>query len=60
MENYDVVMIGAGHSRLVCAAYLLKEGYRSGRRDFWNARMQLGANILKPAAVNCESPQRIG
>lgn len=28
MEEYDVVMIGAGHNSLVCAAYLLKEGYR--------------------------------
>ncbi len=27
MENYDVVIIGAGHNGLVCAAYLLKEGY---------------------------------
>jgi beta-carotene ketolase (CrtO type) len=28
METYDVVMIGAGHNGLVCAAYLLKAGYR--------------------------------
>ena len=28
MEDYDVVMIGAGHNGLVCAAYLLKAGYR--------------------------------
>jgi hypothetical protein len=28
MQEYDVVMIGAGHNRLVCAAYLLKTGYR--------------------------------
>ncbi|MEM8504443.1 MAG: NAD(P)/FAD-dependent oxidoreductase, partial [Cyanobacteria bacterium P01_D01_bin.1] len=27
MENYDVVIIGAGHNGLVCAAYLLKAGY---------------------------------
>lgn len=27
MENYDVVIVGAGHNGLVCAAYLLKEGY---------------------------------
>lgn len=27
MDNYDVVIIGAGHNGLVCAAYLLKEGY---------------------------------
>lgn len=27
MQVYDVVMIGAGHNGLVCAAYLLKEGY---------------------------------
>lgn len=27
MEAYDVVMIGAGHNGLVCAAYLLKAGY---------------------------------
>ncbi|MBF2027244.1 MAG: NAD(P)/FAD-dependent oxidoreductase [Oscillatoriales cyanobacterium C42_A2020_001] len=27
MERYDVVMIGAGHNGLVCAAYLLKAGY---------------------------------
>jgi beta-carotene ketolase (CrtO type) len=27
METYDVVMIGAGHNGLVCAAYLLKAGY---------------------------------
>ncbi|MEL6355054.1 MAG: beta-carotene ketolase CrtO [Cyanobacteria bacterium J06627_28] len=27
METYDVVIIGAGHNGLVCAAYLLKEGY---------------------------------
>ena len=26
-EAYDVVMIGAGHNGLVCAAYLLKAGY---------------------------------
>nr|RNJ68526.1 MAG: NAD(P)/FAD-dependent oxidoreductase [Leptolyngbya sp. IPPAS B-1204] len=28
MENYDVVIIGAGHNALVCAAYLLKAGYQ--------------------------------
>jgi beta-carotene ketolase (CrtO type) len=28
MEEYDVVIIGAGHNGLVCAAYLLKEGYK--------------------------------
>ena len=27
MERYDVVIIGAGHNGLVCAAYLLKAGY---------------------------------
>ena len=27
MSTYDVVIIGAGHNGLVCAAYLLKEGY---------------------------------
>ncbi|MBW4604240.1 MAG: NAD(P)/FAD-dependent oxidoreductase [Calothrix sp. FI2-JRJ7] len=27
MEAYDVVLIGAGHNALVCAAYLLKAGY---------------------------------
>ena len=27
MPTYDVVVIGAGHNGLVCAAYLLKEGY---------------------------------
>lgn len=28
MENYDVIIIGAGHNGLVCAAYLLKAGYQ--------------------------------
>ncbi|MGH2412183.1 MAG: phytoene desaturase family protein, partial [Microcystaceae cyanobacterium] len=28
MESYDVIIIGAGHNGLVCAAYLLKAGYR--------------------------------
>ncbi|XGV99942.1 MAG: beta-carotene ketolase CrtO [Leptolyngbya sp. BL-A-14] len=28
MQEYDVVIIGAGHNGLVCAAYLLKAGYR--------------------------------
>lgn len=27
MEAYDVVIVGAGHNGLVCAAYLLKAGY---------------------------------
>ena len=27
MDNPDVIMIGAGHNALVCAAYLLKAGY---------------------------------
>jgi beta-carotene ketolase (CrtO type) len=27
MEDYDVILIGAGHNALVCAAYLLKAGY---------------------------------
>lgn len=27
MEAYDVIIIGAGHNGLVCAAYLLQEGY---------------------------------
>lgn len=27
MQTYDVVIIGAGHNGLVCAAYLLKQGY---------------------------------
>lgn len=27
MEEYDVILIGAGHNALVCAAYLLKAGY---------------------------------
>ncbi|PSO90553.1 MAG: NAD(P)/FAD-dependent oxidoreductase [Cyanobacteria bacterium QS_3_48_167] len=28
MEVYDAIIIGAGHNGLVCAAYLLKAGYR--------------------------------
>lgn len=28
MQEYDVIIIGAGHNGLVCAAYLLKAGYR--------------------------------
>jgi beta-carotene ketolase (CrtO type) len=28
MQRYDFVIIGAGHNGLVCAAYLLKAGYR--------------------------------
>jgi beta-carotene ketolase (CrtO type) len=28
MDSYDVIIIGAGHNGLVCAAYLLKAGYR--------------------------------
>ena len=28
METYDVIIIGAGHNGLTCAAYLLKAGYR--------------------------------
>ncbi|KAM3110802.1 beta-carotene ketolase CrtO [Phormidesmis sp. 146-33] len=28
MESYDLIIIGAGHNALVCAAYLLKAGYR--------------------------------
>jgi len=27
VDTYDVVIIGAGHNGLVCAAYLLKAGY---------------------------------
>jgi beta-carotene ketolase (CrtO type) len=27
MENYDAIIIGAGHNGLTCAAYLLKAGY---------------------------------
>ncbi|MBD2092524.1 NAD(P)/FAD-dependent oxidoreductase [Microcoleus sp. FACHB-1515] len=27
MESYDIILIGAGHNALVCAAYLLKAGY---------------------------------
>ncbi len=27
MQTYDVILIGAGHNGLVCAAYLLKAGY---------------------------------
>lgn len=28
MENFDIIIIGAGHNGLVCAAYLLNAGYR--------------------------------
>lgn len=28
MEAYDIAMIGAGYNGLVCAAYLLKAGYK--------------------------------
>ena len=28
MEKFDVIIIGAGHNGLVCAAYLLKAGYQ--------------------------------
>lgn len=28
MQTFDVIIIGAGHNGLVCAGYLLKEGYR--------------------------------
>ncbi len=28
MQNYDVIIIGAGHNGLVCAAYLLQAGYQ--------------------------------
>lgn len=27
MQTHDVVIIGAGHNSLICAAYLLKAGY---------------------------------
>jgi beta-carotene ketolase (CrtO type) len=27
MQEYDIVIIGAGHNGLVCASYLLKAGY---------------------------------
>jgi beta-carotene ketolase (CrtO type) len=27
VQAYDIVLIGAGHNGLVCAAYLLKAGY---------------------------------
>jgi beta-carotene ketolase (CrtO type) len=27
MERHDIILIGAGHNALVCAAYLLKAGY---------------------------------
>ena len=27
-NTYDVIIIGAGHNGLVCAAYLLKAGYQ--------------------------------
>ncbi|MGF1567627.1 MAG: NAD(P)-binding protein [Nodosilinea sp.] len=27
MQTYDVILIGAGHNALICAAYLLKAGY---------------------------------
>jgi len=27
MQAYDVILIGAGHNALICAAYLLKSGY---------------------------------
>lgn len=27
MKSYDIILIGAGHNALVCAAYLLKAGY---------------------------------
>ncbi|GAB4368220.1 MAG: hypothetical protein Kow00121_07180 [Elainellaceae cyanobacterium] len=27
MQDYDVVIVGAGHNALGCAAYLLKSGY---------------------------------
>lgn len=28
MDNFDIIIIGAGHNGLVCAAYLLKAGYQ--------------------------------
>ncbi|MBW4525784.1 MAG: NAD(P)/FAD-dependent oxidoreductase [Phormidium tanganyikae FI6-MK23] len=28
MDSYDFILIGAGHNSLVCAAYLLKAGYK--------------------------------
>ncbi|MBD1874729.1 NAD(P)/FAD-dependent oxidoreductase [Nodosilinea sp. FACHB-131] len=27
MQTYDIILIGAGHNALICAAYLLKAGY---------------------------------
>ena len=56
MSTYDVVIVGAGHNGLVCAAYLLKAGYSvalmmSMRHNPGMARPRGGTGALTKALV---------
>lgn len=60
MQAYDVVIIGAGHNGLVCAAYLLKAGYRLKVWVEWCLERRIVNNnesILKIDCALSETPR---
>ena len=59
-DNYDVILVGAGHNGLVCATYLAKAGRKVLVLEARDLRRLLRASPEIRASIERVADQRLG